>query len=159
MRTLHAKIRGEANSLLVDREIGSGRTEGPQFVQKSAFEDSKGGGARKTTALSRAWRRTANWLGNLTKLDTAVQLGVTRAKIRRRKHPSPPKITSTVQQLEGFAAFEAWQGMITNQMLQEVQWVIPLRKVAMQQAEREEKAAQEASLQKWIKWIHDGPAA
>ena len=34
----------------------------------------------------------------------------------------------------------------------------PLRGVAVRHAEREEKAAQEASLQKWAKWIHEGPA-
>ena len=41
-----------------------GRAKGPQFVIKSVLGDNDGG-ARRTTAVSRAWRRSAKWLTTL----------------------------------------------------------------------------------------------
>ena len=44
-------------------------------------------------------------------------------------------------------------------MLQHDPWVEALRKTALDNALREEVAAQMMSLVAWTKWIHEGPAA
>ena len=49
-----------------------GRTAGPTFVHRSALND-ENAGSRKTSSVSRAWRRTAKWLN-----DILVAKGVSR---------------------------------------------------------------------------------
>jgi len=44
-------------------------------------------------------------------------------------------------------------------MLQHNVWTEALRRTALDNAEREEVAAQKMSLMAWTKWIHEGPAA
>ena len=43
-------------------------------------------------------------------------------------------------------------------MLGAKSWTLALKEAALKNAEAEEKAAQHASLMKWTKWIHEGPA-
>ena len=48
--------------------------------------------------------------------------------------------------------------MIIESMLEHEHWVRILKDTAIQNAEREERLAQHASLSKWIKWVNEGPA-
>ena len=50
-------------------------------------------------------------------------------------------------------------GVINEEILQYDPWVEALRKTALENALREEVAAQVISLVAWTKWIHEGPAA
>ena len=43
-------------------------------------------------------------------------------------------------------------------MLQNKSWTEAFKKAAVANAEKEERAAQHASLMKWTQWIHEGPA-
>ena len=58
-----------------------------------------------------------------------------------------------------FQAFIKWRGIITEEMLQHSTWTAALRQTALENADREEAAAQKMSLMAWTKWIHEGPAA
>ena len=79
-------------------------------------------------------------------------------KMFHYSHP-PATCNATLQQVASFKAFESWRGMITESMLYDLRWVDILHSIATKNAEREERAAQHASLLKWVKWIHEGPAA
>ena len=49
--------------------------------------------------------------------------------------------------------------IITAEMLQSMTWIKMLRNAAMDNATKEEKAAQYMATKKWEKWIHEGPAS
>lgn len=134
-----------------------GRTDGPKFVLKNALGNEKGG-ARKTTAGSRAWRLTVGWLDDL--LNTKRQLVVEAAKLNllTHRHPSPPPSKATPEQMQGFRNFLDWRRRLTREMLTHESWVTALKAAATSNAEREERAAQHASLMKWTQWIHERPA-
>ena len=134
-----------------------GRAEGPKFAQVNALEQGLGG-TRRTTAVSRAWRRTAGWLHDL--LETERQL-VTEASILKLlcyRHPSPPPLKANPEQMKSFSEFLNWKRRLTREMLGHKSWVLALKVAATNNAERQEKAAQHASLVKWTQWIHEGPA-
>ena len=79
-------------------------------------------------------------------------------KILTYRHPSPPPSKATLEQTEGFRNFLSWRKRLTREMLEHGSWVEAMKKAATTNAETEEKAAQYASLMKWTKWIHEGPA-
>ena len=56
-------------------EAISGRAEGPKFVQRCALEEEVVG-ARRTSAVSRAWRRSAGWLSELLRTQNLVEVDV-----------------------------------------------------------------------------------
>ena len=68
------RVEEDAASLLaVDckaKEAIMGRSDGPKFVIKSALGENNGG-ARRTIAVSRAWRRSTRWLNILAGQSTA----------------------------------------------------------------------------------------
>ena len=132
------------------------RTEGPKFVLKSAMREQIG--ARKTTAFSRAWRRTANWLSQLLNSTLEARSKLLRRKILWYNHPAPPPLRATEEQLKGFKAFGLWRSGVQERSLHYMSWVKAFREVALHTAESEERAAQRASLAKWRKWINEGPA-
>ena len=74
------------------------------------------------------------------------------------RHPSPPPLKATPEQMEGFRNFLNWRRRLTREMLNHRAWVVALKAVATSNAEREERAANQASLMKWSQWIHEGPA-
>ena len=43
-------------------------------------------------------------------------------------------------------------------MMDHKSWAVALKAAATANAEKEERAAQQAALMKWTKWIHEGPA-
>ena len=134
-----------------------GRTEGPKFVQRNALEDGQGG-TRRTTAVSRAWRRTAGWLDVVENTNLILAEEAAMLKILTYRHPEPPVLKATPEQIDGFKRFRFWRKQLTREMLGYKVWASALKKAAIENAEKEEKAAQHASLLKWTKWIHEGPA-
>ena len=125
---------------------------------KSALGDNDGG-TRRTTAVSRAWRRSAKWLTVLAGQPTQQQRRAAINRLRYYKHPAPRIGGATPQQEKGFASFEAWKTLLTEQARQLSIWVEVLKEWAVKNAEAEERAAQQAALCKWTNWIHDGPAS
>ena len=75
------------------------------------------------------------------------------------QHPHPDKDKATPEQAEGFDTFLRWTGIATEENLSSPIWVSVFLQTAMDNAEREEAAAQRASIMAWAKWIHEGPAA
>ena len=63
-----------------------GRADGPAFVHRCAIND-KTAGARKTTSVSRAWRRTAKWLHAILKAKGIVNSSFARKKVFHYSHP------------------------------------------------------------------------
>ena len=79
-------------------------------------------------------------------------------KLLTYRHPEPPLLKATPEQIDGFKRFRIWRKQLTREMLGFKVWASALKKAAIENAEKEEKAAQHASLMKWTKWIHEGPA-
>ena len=88
-----ARMEKEAVDLLaLDDKAATqylGRAEGAKFVQMNALENEQGV-TRKTTAASRAWRRTAGWLDDLMSTDRQLAWELALLKILKYRHPSPP---------------------------------------------------------------------
>ena len=70
-----------------------GRSSGPVFVWRSALSDEIG--TRKTTSVSRAWRRTSNWLGDLGRTTNLIAAKLANNKILKYVHPQPEKERAT----------------------------------------------------------------
>ena len=126
-------------------------------MQTNALENEQGG-ARRTTAVSRAWRRQAGWLGDLQSTNRQLAWEAALLKILTYRHPSPPPSKATPEQTEGFRNFLSWRKRLTREMLEYGSWVEAMKKAATANAETEENAAQYVSLMKWTQWIHEGPA-
>lgn len=62
-------------------------------------------GARRTIAVSRAWRRSARWLNDLGHAKTQGEKDDATRKLLYYNHPAPPEISVTKEQLAGFAGF------------------------------------------------------
>ena len=79
----------------------TGRADGPKFAQKNALENDQGG-TRRTTSVSRAWRRTAGWLDDLLNTNRVVAREVAIQKLLTYHHPSPSHLKATLEQIDGF---------------------------------------------------------
>ena len=141
------------------KELGAltGRTLGPAFVHRCALEEDIAG-ARRTSSVSRAWRRSVGWFSDLLRTAKVVEANVYRRKVVSYKHPPPDQYKATPQQLESFGNFQTWQKAITEGLLGNETWVRALRGMAVANAEKEERAAQQISIMKWVTWIREGPA-
>ena len=75
-------------------EALKGRSEGPKSVIKNALQDNSVG-ARRTTAVSRAWKRSAKWLGELGRLKDPGEKENALNELIKYNHPahqqSPPR--------------------------------------------------------------------
>ena len=141
-------MESEVASLLClecDGKTAFGRSQGPQFFIKDAIGDT-GTGARRTTAVSRAWRRSANWLNNLLNRKWDSELGGTIQKLLHYRHPAPPKLTATKEHLVGSATFEAWRSVLIIGRLKHNIWIECFKSCAINNAESQERAAQRAAL-------------
>ena len=69
-----------------------GRSAGARFCWKPAMGDDTAGAA-KTTSASRAWRKTAKWLGNVLHTKRGSNADTAMWKVRFYRHPNltPPK--------------------------------------------------------------------
>ena len=135
----------------------SGRAGGAKFCWKPAMGDDTEG-ATKTTFASRAWRRTSKWLADVNHTKVAKNAEAARWRIRFYRHPKPDAAQATHEQLWSFKVFEDWRACIQGGQLHSKPWVEMLRHVATKQAEKEEAAAQLASIQSYKLWIDGGAA-
>ena len=108
--------------------------------------------------MSRAWRRAAGWFDDLLNTERQMVKEASVLKLLNYRHPSPPPLKATPEQMEGFRNFLSWKRRLSREMLSHRSWVLALKTAATSNAEREERAAQHASLIKWTQWIHEGPA-
>ena len=134
-----------------------GRTAGARFSWKPAMGDDTAGAA-KTTSVSRAWRRTAKWLGSVLQSKVEKHAEAARWKIRFYRHPKPDLAQATQEQNMSFKVFTDWRGAIKHGQLHSRPWLDMLRHVATKQAESEEAAAQLANIKGYIPWVSSGPA-
>ena len=88
-----------------------GRSLGPQFVQKCALGDDISA-PRRTTATSRAWRRTVGWLDDLVSSDNVGIRLAAKRRLCTYQHPEPNKAKATKEQLEGFEKFLRWREVV-----------------------------------------------
>ena len=72
----------------------SGREEGAKYVWKNPLGDKPAISAR-TTAVSRAWRNTAAWLGATAKTKDQKVVNAARWRIIHYAHPKPHLATAS----------------------------------------------------------------
>ena len=135
----------------------TGRSTGARFCWTPAIGDDTAGAA-KTTSVSRAWRRTAKWLGDVTNTARQDRAEMARWKIRFYRHPKPNPAQVSTEQTMSFKMFDDWRSCIKAGQLHSNVWVGMLRQVAERQADREESAAQLASIKDYVLWVSSGPA-
>ena len=73
-------------------------------------------------------------------------------------HPQPHLAMASVEQKTAVSVFETWRNFINGGMLLNPTVVALLKAAATKQAEREEVAAQKASMSRWLEWMRGGPA-
>lgn len=134
----------------------SGREVGVKYCWKNVIVDERADSTR-TTSVSRAWRRSAVWLGDIGRTKLRKVASAARWRLLLYKHPKPDMATATQVQLVALATFEEWQ-LVSKGMLLQHAVVTMMGKVAVKQAEKEERAARVASLVQWTIWLHEGPA-
>ena len=134
-----------------------GRSTGAHFCWTPAMGDDTAGAA-KSTSVSRAWRRTAKWLGDITSTKRQDTAEMARWKIRFYRHPKPNPAQASSEETMSFKMFDDWRSCIKAGQLHSAVWVGMLRQVAERQADREEAAAQLASIKGYVLWVNGGPA-
>ena len=116
-------MESEAASLMAldgrEKAALEGRSEGPKFVITSALGEN-GGSSRRTTAVSRAWRRSAKWLAVITSGANEDERQAARRRLKHYEHPAPRIGAATMQQERSFAKFEAWKTLLTEEKAQNV---------------------------------------
>ena len=118
----------------------TGRNEGPRFVMRCAIGEEEVG-PRRTTAVSRAWRKTAGWLEDIQRSDKVVVREAAKRKLLTYPHPPPAYLKATPEQHKSFDVFVVWHEITTQEVLQHASWVKVLKMAAMKNADKEEKAA------------------
>ena len=154
---MEAEVAGLMGKEGKEMEALMGRTSGPVFVQRCALEEEVAG-ARKTSSVSRAWRRSAGWLSDILRTRNLVEAKACKRKVMTYIHPSPDRFKATPQQIESFAKFKVLQETVSGNLLANLSWVFALRNMAATNVEKEERAAQQISMAKWVSWIREGPA-
>ena len=110
---MEAEVGGLMGKEGKELEALMGRTEGPIFVQRCALGD-EAGGARKTSSISRAWRRSARWLTDVLRSHNLVDTKMYKRKLMTYSHPPPDEFKATPQQMESYTKFKVWQDTITG---------------------------------------------
>ena len=108
-----------------------GRADGPEFVMQQA-----GGGRAamaRTTSISRAWRRSADWLRRIQVADNTRDRLCAYWKLFHYKHPRPDFASASEAQLAAFREFEAWKRVIARTDLADL-WVETFREMATTKA-------------------------
>ena len=109
-------------------------------------------GMAKTTSVSRAWRKTAKWLGDVVHTKCGKNAESARWRIRFYRHPKPDPAQVSPEQIMSFKVFEDWRSCIQPGQLHSRPWLEMLRHVATKQAEKEEASAQLASIKNYQLW-------
>ncbi len=142
----------------IQAEAKKGRSEGPRFCWKPALGDDTAGAA-KTTSASRAWRKTAKWLGDVVHTKLVQRAETARWKVRFYRHPKPDPAQASDAQAMSFNVFEDWRACIQRGQLHSNPGLDKRRQVAVKQAEKEEAKAQLASITSYKVWLESGPAS
>ena len=122
-----------------------GREIGAKYCWQNAMGDNLADSA-KTTSVSRAWRRSAKWLRDISKTKLKNKARAVQWRLMHYTHPTPDMATATPEQLAAMQAFDDWQRLLTRGMLLQPAVVELLHAVAIKQAESEERAARAAAL-------------
>jgi hypothetical protein len=139
----------------VAAEARKGRSLGAKYCWKTAVgDDTKG--AAKTTSASRAWRKTATWLGEVIRTKSVNAAESARWRIRFYRHPKPDPAQATHEQAMSRKVFDDWRGCIQAEQLHNRTWLDMLKHVAEQQADKEEAAAQLANIRNYREWLEGG---
>lgn len=141
----------------IQAEARTRRSASVKYWWRAAVGDDAEGAAKSTSA-SRAWRKTAVWLGDVLNTKSAKGAEAARWRIRFHRHPKPDPASATQEQFMSMKIFEDWRGCIQHGQLNSAVRLGMLRHVANRQAEKEEAAAQFASLMNYKIWVEDGPA-
>ena len=106
------RMEDELTSLMAIDEVEAnkfrGRSQGPRFVQRNALEENAAG-ARRTTAVSRCWRRMAGWMQDWKGASCPKEKAEAVRKLLHYKHAPPARAMATQQQKDSFGNFTAWQ--------------------------------------------------
>jgi len=94
----------------------SGREKGVKYAWKNPLGDRPPESA-KTTAVSRAWRNTACWLGTIAKTKQQAVASTARWRVLHYKHPKPQMATASREQARAMEAFLLWQKSLTSGMI------------------------------------------
>ena len=94
----------------------SGSEVGAKYCWKNAMGDNLADSA-KTTSVSRAWRRSAKWLRDISKTKLRTKASAVQWRLMHYIHPKPYMATATPEQLSAMRAFEAWQRSLTRGVL------------------------------------------
>ena len=78
-----------------------GRSIGAHFCWEPAMGDDTTGAAN-TTSVSRAWRRLAKWLGDITHTKREANAETSRWKNRFYRHPRPNPAQTSKEQVMSF---------------------------------------------------------
>ena len=133
----------------------SGRVGGPDFETKQMGNTTAADA--KTTAASRAWRRSAEWLRKLRIAVSSKDRLAVCWRLFHYRHPRPEFAAATEAQAAAFAEFEAWRIVIGRTYLSD-EWVDIFRDIALDKARQQEAQAQRAQLLAWRSWMHEGSA-
>ena len=133
----------------------TGRVDGPNFETRQVGNSTAADA--KTTAASRAWRRSAEWLRKLRVVVSSKERLAVCWRLFHYKHPRPDFAAATEAQAAAFAEFEAWRTVIARTYLSD-EWVDIFRDIALGKARQQEAQAQRAQLLAWRSWMHEGPA-
>ena len=114
----------------VDAEKHQGRAAGPQYawVDQSKCETA---GPSRTTSVSRAWRRTAGWLADISRTTKVGKAEAARWQVLRYEHPVPDQTIATPEQLRGMSTFTAWRATLAERNVFSAAWVELFHRVAI----------------------------
>ena len=127
----------------------------PKFVWRNAA-DPKATDEARSSPVSRAWKRSLSWLRKVQAASTSTARDAAVWKLLHYRHDL---LVHEPLLQEDAAAFRAWNGLITRQMLRSSSWVRALTEVAMKAADLAEHKAAVAATQRFAEWIQEGPAA
>ena len=106
----------------------------------------------RSTAISRAWRRVANWLGDISRVGVCspAAAAAARRRVLHYDHGLP--------QSSEAASFETWLSLLHHDMLLCQSWVDSLHETAKVAAAQAEAESVKVARMAWRSWLTEGPA-
>ena len=155
------RIESELASLsgLTGRKLAehTGRANGVGYKWTHASTEQPAGSSR-TTAMSRAWRRTSKWLRDLQRCKCPTRADGIRWRILYYAHERPPPNIGTEQLQDAMFVFDLWRGQLRWSNLHYPPALEMMAAAAERQAQTEEAAACKHAFQEFLSWLKEGPA-